>query len=968
MHSVIEQFRDAIRAAGLNPPDVIEADGKLRRFGTNGKRSDDAGWYIAHDDGIPAGAFGDWRTGLSQTWRADIGRGLTPAEEAAHRERAAAMRQAREAEEAKRRKDAARKAGALWKAGAPAAPDHPYLIRKGVAPVATLRELPGADVARIIGYEPAAKGERLAGRILLAPVKIAGKLSTVEMIDAEGRKSALAGGAKAGGFWAAQALPDDDGAGLCILIAEGVATALSAGEATGHPAIAALSAGQLAPAARAMRERYPAALLVILADALKASGEPDPQAIEAARTVGALLAVPDFGAERPEGATDFNDMAAHLGREAVKRAIEATIATARPDDASGDDRPANVDSGGGEAGDVQSADVTPEADVTGVTAVQASNGAARAVTAGESGDVTGVTASPIPGMDERPCFVALDDWAESDGRKYRPGVWHFAMKHGRKPDEPPARIEQWVCSPLHVEAVTHDGQEGNFGRLLRFRNTNGRWREWAMPMELLRASGEELRGELLAMGVLIDPNAHRPLGKYLQDLTPKRRVRCALQVGWCGESFVLPDEVIGPNAAAVIFQSGERGHDEHTRGGTLAGWQTDIAARAVGNPLLALAIAASFAGPLLDRCKAEGGGIHLVGDSSTGKTTAIEAACATWGGPNYRRSWRATANGIEGAAALFNDCLLALDEISECDPRDVGAIVYALGNGRGKQRASRTGAARSVTRWRCMVLSSGERMLATAMAEGGRAPKAGQAVRLLDVPAARRYGAWDTLHGFADGPALSDAIKRAAATHYGHAGRAFLHRLTHDTRNLAELLERIKALPDFAADGGEGQDKRAAARFALVAMAGELATEYGLTGWPEGEAVKAAAEAFRAWQAMRGRGNDERRQIPERVAEFIERHGDSRFSDADASGDDAIRVNRAGWWRNTPGGRVYLFNKAAMREALQGFDFKRALDALQEVGALPASSGERSKPERIGRRLVRLYAIHADNLRGGDGA
>ncbi|MEB2352017.1 MAG: hypothetical protein OZ924_11445, partial [Burkholderiaceae bacterium] len=63
MHSAIEQFRAAIRAAGLTPPDVIEADGKLRRFGTNGKRSDDAGWYIAHDDGIPAGAFGDWRTG-----------------------------------------------------------------------------------------------------------------------------------------------------------------------------------------------------------------------------------------------------------------------------------------------------------------------------------------------------------------------------------------------------------------------------------------------------------------------------------------------------------------------------------------------------------------------------------------------------------------------------------------------------------------------------------------------------------------------------------------------------------------------------------------------------------------------------------------------------------------------------------------------------------------------------------------
>ena len=114
--------------------------------------------------------------------------------------------------------------------------------------------------------------------------------------------------------------------------------------------------------------------------------------------------------------------------------------------------------------------------------------------------------------------------------------------------------------------MTFDGQDNNFGRLLRFKNTLGRWREWAMPMELLRAAGDELRGELLAMGVEIDPNAKRLLANYLQAKPPKRRVRCALQVGWCDDSFVLPDAVIGPKASGVIFQCGERGHDEHTRG------------------------------------------------------------------------------------------------------------------------------------------------------------------------------------------------------------------------------------------------------------------------------------------------------------------------------------------------------------------------------------------------------------------
>ena len=581
-------------------------------------------------------------------------------------------------------------------------------------------------------------------------------------------------------------------------------------------------------------------------------------------------------------------------------------------------------------------------------------------------DGTDVTpaAEGVPELAERPAFRVFDDGREAGGVWLRPGVWHFGT------DKDGGPTQTWVCSPLHIEAVTFDGQGHHFGRLLRFRNTLGHWREWAMPMELLRAAGDELRGELLAMGVEIDPTARARalLATYLQARPPARRMRCALQVGWCGDSFVLPDTVIGPGAAGVAFQSGEGGHDEHTTAGTLDGWRAGIAAPAVGNPLLLLALSASFAGPLLGRCLTESGGLHFVGDSSTGKTTLIEAACATWGGPNYRRSWRATANGMEGAAALFNDGLLALDEISECDPREVGAIVYALGNGVGKQRAGRTGRARAVTRWRCCVLSSGERTLATTMQEGGQRAKAGQAVRLLDVPAARAHGAWDDLHGAPSGAAFADALKRAAATHHGHAGRAFLRRLTFDGHDFAGLWERTKGLPAFSTEGGEGQDKRAQARFALIALAGELATEYGLTGWPEGAAIAAAGESFQAWRGLRGHGNDERRQVLERVSDFIERHGDGRFSDADAKAAAPIR-DRAGWWRDADGRRAYLFTGEGLREAIRGFDFKRALDVLQAAEALPApgTDGKRARSVRIDGRVSKLYPIDAEVL-GGHGA
>jgi len=607
--------------------------------------------------------------------------------------------------------------------------------------------------------------------------------------------------------------------------------------------------------------------------------------------------------------------------------------------------------------------------VTDVTPVQANDNEGLDVTEGVTADQDGVTPNAaIPSQNKRPCFLVFDDWVGAGKNKHRPGVWYFGIKEKGGEIE---LTQQWICSPAHIDAVTFDGQQNNFGRLLRFLNTNKRWREWAMPMELLRGAGDELRGELLAMGVEIDPLAKTLLAQYLQSQHPKKRVRCALQVGLCDGSFVLPDVVIGPKASDVIFQSGERGNDEHTQSGTLESWKTDIASLANGNPLLTLAISGAFAGPVLALCHAESGGIHLVGDSSTGKTTAVDAACSVWGGPNFKRSWRATANGMEGAAALFNDCLFAPDEISECDPREVGAIVYALGNGCGKQRASRTGRARSVTRWRCFVLSSGERTIGTTMAEGGYRIKAGQSMRLLDVPAARTFGSWDDLHGAEHGAAFSDVLKQAVAKHHGTAGRAFLERLTRDERKFCEFLERIKDLPQFSVMGGEGQDKRAAARFALIALAGEIATEYGLTDWKEGAAIDAAAIGFKAWRSTRsGSGNDERRQILERVSAFIERHGDGRFSNATGITTEGIIRDRAGWWRDEGDDRrTYLFNKDGLHEALKGFDFKRALDVLQEAGALsaPSTSGERSKPFRISGRLTRLYPIAVDKLGMGDG-
>ena len=78
-------------------------------------------------------------------------------------------------------------------------------------------------------------------------------------------------------------------------------------------------------------------------------------------------------------------------------------------------------------------------------------------------------------------------------------------------------------------------------------------------------------------------------------------------------------------------------------------------------------------GPLLKHAQQQEtgrAGIHLIGDSSQGKTTALHVAGSIWGSPGFVRTRRATSNGLEATSNALNDALLILDEISECDPHE----------------------------------------------------------------------------------------------------------------------------------------------------------------------------------------------------------------------------------------------------------------------------------------------------------
>ena len=222
-----------------------------------------------------------------------------------------------EARQQARHAAAAREAQEIWQWARPVGPEHPYLVRKQLEPTRSLRELEAPELYVLLGYVPASEEQPLMGRVLLVPCWIGEAISTLELIDENGRKSSLAGGVKRGGYWIAGPFPADGEPSAPIVIGEGMATVLSAHRATGWVALAALSSGALPQVAGIVRGRYPDADLVVLGDL----GPGEAKARQAAEDSLARLALPAFCAgaqidDKPP--TDFNDMAVLSGLAHVR--------------------------------------------------------------------------------------------------------------------------------------------------------------------------------------------------------------------------------------------------------------------------------------------------------------------------------------------------------------------------------------------------------------------------------------------------------------------------------------------------------------------------------------------------------------------------------------------------------------------------------------------------------------------------
>ena len=285
------QLIDAIKAAGLEPPDHIEMDGKIHRFksGTKGAPGiDKPGWYLVFGDGIPAGRFGCWRSGIEVTWRADVGRKLTQTEEMAHARRLSESKAMRDAALERQHQLASDTVEKIWTGAQAAHPDHPYLAKKGI----------GVHGARATGD----------GRLVVPLYDPDGTISSLQYIDHQGGKLYHPGGQTGGKFWQIGTM-DEPGT---LYVAEGFATAATIHETTGRPVVVAYSASNLVPVTGTLREMHGATQDIVIVADNDSSGVGQRYAEQASAKFGARMVMPPIQGDANDYAQAGNDLASLL--------------------------------------------------------------------------------------------------------------------------------------------------------------------------------------------------------------------------------------------------------------------------------------------------------------------------------------------------------------------------------------------------------------------------------------------------------------------------------------------------------------------------------------------------------------------------------------------------------------------------------------------------------------------------------
>jgi len=475
------------------------------------------------------------------------------------------------------------------------------------------------------------------------------------------------------------------------------------------------------------------------------------------------------------------------------------------------------------------------------------------------------------------------------------------------------------------------------GLVIRFKTRQGATRELSVPKAVFEDNAA-LWALLAAQGlqIMVSARNRSALRQYLIECEPEHVIRTYGKPGWhdteVGPVFALASEIIGDPDG--LIQSSSCTPASTSQRGTLEGWKDEVAERALTFPPAAFGLLCCFAPSLIPHVPfSDDGGFHFYGPTSSGKSIFVEVAASAWGpnkaAPNrspYVQSWNTTANMLEVIAEGHNHLPTCLDELGEATSKAVGKGAYMLSDGQGRKRMSRDGKAQRVRTFRTLVCSSGEISIEDKVGKAGQHLFGGQAIRFCDI---------DIRHAdlFVEDPTTANELKVATAKNYGHAGPLFVEKLRAKLQSetaSSAICEDFSAIcKRLIGDEADPRKHRAARRFALCELAGDIAKEFDLLP-VDLNPSELVTSVFNAWSTDAGAtATNDNKTAAKRLMQFIdERAGISIIRVSGKSEEHEPRGRREGWI-DEERGHVFLLRNA-LSDALGDYSIRSFCRAMVE--------------------------------------
>ena len=234
---------------------------------------------------------------------------------------------------------------------------------------------------------------------------------------------------------------------------------------------------------------------------------------------------------------------------------------------------------------------------------------------------------------------------------------------------------------------------------------------------------------------------------------------------------------------------------------------------------LQFALMMSFAAPLFAHTSFHGLIYNMLGDSGSGKSTALRLMTSTWGKPDeHHLQVQDNAIPMMNTLGYMQSVPISFDEMTTIDSETLSALSYAISEGRGKNRADRTGNTRvNTSQWKTLVVATSNASLYEKLGMS-RSGNNAHAYRIFEVGVRAA--------NLENRPKI-ELAKALSENNYGIAGRVFI---AYVLKNLDTVRKQIAlATETFTKQFNMPTAERYwFTLFACVATGGGIAKKLGL--------------------------------------------------------------------------------------------------------------------------------------------